>query len=97
MEFFESTRMPKSIKRLILDLNKKGNDNSEYSNNSIIEMHERSNNLCNICLTMPKNGAFNHGNISHIYCCYKCAKKVQKQSNKCPICNLKLTFVSKII
>lgn len=54
-------------------------------------------NLCNICFKMPKNGIFNHGKIGHIYCCYPCAKKLKKKSNRCPICNVKITFITKMI
>lgn len=58
---------------------------------------ENINNICNICLKMPKNGVFNHGKIGHIYCCYSCAKKIWKKSNKCPLCNVKIKFVTKMI
>lgn len=61
----------------------------DYSNN--VE------NLCNICLKMPKNGIFNHGKIGHIYCCYPCAKKYKQKSNRCPICKVKIRFITKMI
>lgn len=90
--------MPKSIKRLIVRFSQKETSGSEHiKNNFIEETHKKSEDLCNICFMMPRNGVFNHGKISHIYCCYLCAKKVQRKFNKCPICNLKLKFVTKIV
>ncbi|XP_025192309.1 protein Mdm4-like [Melanaphis sacchari] len=65
--------------------------------NNITPMNENINNICNICYVMPKNGVFNHGKIGHIYCCYSCAKKLWKKSNKCPLCNVKIKFVTKMI
>lgn len=54
-------------------------------------------NLCNICYKLPKNGIINHGKIGHVYCCYPCAKKIQKKKNRCPICNAKITSITKMI
>lgn len=65
--------------------------------NDFNEMLKLNNNLCNVCLVNPKNGAFNHGNFSHIYCCYTCAKKVQLMTNNCPICKKKIDKVTKLM
>lgn len=65
--------------------------------NSIPEMDVNIDNICNICYMRPKNGVFNHGKIGHIYCCYSCAKKLWQKSNKCPLCNVKIKFVTKMI
>lgn len=54
-------------------------------------------NICNICFTLPKNGVFNHGKIGHIYCCYPCAKTLWKKTKKCPICHVRVKFVTKMI
>lgn len=64
---------------------------------NMIEKNKNSKNLCNICLKMPKNGIFNHNKIGHIYCCYSCAKQVWKKKGTCPVCNLKIKFVTKLI
>jgi len=65
--------------------------------NSVTLMNGNINNICNICYIMPKNGVFNHGKIGHIYCCYNCAKTLWRKSNKCPLCNVKIKFVTKMI
>lgn len=72
------------------------NKSINIGNNSI-EMIKRTKNLCNICLIMPKNGIFHHGKISHVYCCYSCANEVRRNSNKCPICKVKLKYVTKMM
>lgn len=54
-------------------------------------------NICNICFILPKNGVFNHGKISHIVGCYSCAKLIWRKNNKCPLCNVKVKFVTKMI
>jgi len=103
----------KNVKRLNVSKPKKeynllqGSQKSSPSNweqgvstrieNSSTQMNENINSICSICYIMPKNGAFNHGKIAHIYCCYSCAKKLFRKSNKCPLCNLTVKFVTKII
>lgn len=54
-------------------------------------------NKCNICYLKPKNGIFNHGSTAHLYCCYKCAKQIWNRSGRCPICNLKVKYVTKAV
>lgn len=58
---------------------------------------ENATNLCNICFLKPKNGIFNHGKTGHNYCCYSCAKQIWNKSGKCPICNLKVRYVTKAV
>ncbi|VVC35519.1 Zinc finger, RING/FYVE/PHD-type [Cinara cedri] len=53
--------------------------------------------ICNICFLKPKNGFFNHEKTSHNYCCYSCAKRIWLQTGKCPICNIKIAYVTKKI
>lgn len=65
------------------------------SQNSVSDINEDTADSCNICFLKPKNGIFNHGKTSHIYCCYTCAKHVWSKSGKCPICNLKIRYVTK--
>ncbi|XP_025424895.1 E3 ubiquitin-protein ligase Mdm2-like isoform X2 [Sipha flava] len=74
-----------------LFLNKSSFKNVE---NRTVEMFEE---LCNICFNWPKNGVFTHGKTSHIYCCYGCAKQLWKKNNKCPLCNVKVKLVTKMI
>lgn len=51
--------------------------------------------LCITCTAAPKNGAFVHGAVTHICCCYRCAVKVWSKTKRCPICNRKVTNVLK--
>lgn len=60
------------------------------------EYQEESRN-CNICLKNPKNAGFFHGGKVHVYCCYKCAKKVWLYFKKCPVCNRKVSCVVRLI
>lgn len=108
MEFFGSKPRPKTknVKRLnnVSKPKKEYNilENSQKSSPSnsqpgVSTRIENSNDICNICYIMPKNGVFNHGKIGHIYCCYSCAKKLWRKSNKCPLCNVRIKFVTKMI
>lgn len=51
--------------------------------------------MCIACLVEPKSGAFVHGRIAHICCCYKCSVKVWMKTKRCPICNCKVSNVLK--
>ncbi|XP_060859946.1 protein Mdm4-like [Metopolophium dirhodum] len=93
---------PKTEYNLLEDSEKSSPSNSQPGvsariENSNTQMNENINNMCSLCYIMPKNGAFNHGKIAHIYCCYSCAKKLWRKSNKCPLCNVTIKFVTKII
>jgi len=96
---------PKKESNLLEDFQNFSQSNSQQGvstrtnniENSATLMNENINNICNICYIMPKNGVFNHGKIGHIYCCYSCAKKLWRKSNKCPLCNVKIKFVTKMI
>lgn len=78
-------------------LSQKENFNSKDIEANKDNIEDNSNNLCNICLSQPKNGVINHGKIGHVYSCYPCAKLLRKKSNKCPLCNVKIKFVTKMI
>lgn len=52
--------------------------------------------MCSICLTKPKNAAFVHNRIIHIYACYSCSVKVWNKRKKCPICNSQVKKVSNV-
>jgi len=67
------------------------------SQESSTNTFENDRHSCNVCLLKPKNGIFNHGKTSHVYCCYSCAKKIWSRSGKCPICKLKIRYVTKAI
>ncbi|XP_012268302.1 E3 ubiquitin-protein ligase Mdm2-like [Athalia rosae] len=56
---------------------------------------ESDSKLCITCTAAPKNGAFVHGAVTHICCCYRCAVKVWSKTKRCPICNRRVTNVLK--
>lgn len=80
-----------------LILSQEENKNLKDLETSMAEKNKTLNNSCNICLQNPKNGIFNHNKIGHIFSCYKCAKKIWKKKGKCPVCKLKIKFVTKLI
>ncbi|KAL4085518.1 hypothetical protein QTP88_027029 [Uroleucon formosanum] len=82
---------------IIEDTITKMNEDIKHIYNSITLIKEYKTNMCNICYLMPKNGVFNHQKISHVYSCYGCAKKIWRNSNRCPVCNIKIKSVTKII
>ncbi|XP_074099336.1 uncharacterized protein LOC141527658 [Cotesia typhae] len=53
--------------------------------------------LCHVCTVKPKDGAFVHGKILHIFSCYTCAIKTWKRTRRCPICQRQVKNVSKLI
>lgn len=63
----------------------------------MIDMVGKNENICNICFINVKNSIFNHGKTGHVYACYYCAKAIWKKSGKCPICQLKIRYVTKMI
>ncbi|XP_025194683.1 protein Mdm4-like isoform X2 [Melanaphis sacchari] len=65
--------------------------------NTLDNTFENTTNSCNVCFLKPKNGIFNHGKTAHVYCCYTCAKHIWSRSGKCPICNLKIRYVTKAV
>lgn len=77
----QSNLLDKSSLYLFQKENKSNNDNQ---------------NKCNYCFNDLKNGIINHGKIGHIVDCYYCAKRQWKISNKCPICNTRIKFVTKM-
>lgn len=78
-------------------LSQEENKNLTDLETSTVEQSKKSSNLCNICWRMPKNGIFNHVKIGHVFSCYTCAKKIWKKKGKCPMCNRKIKFVTKMI
>lgn len=59
------------------------------------EPTDTNSDLCMICLTEPKNGAFIHNRCVHVCCCYRCTVKVWNKRKRCPICNLQVKTVLK--
>ncbi|XP_014256552.1 protein Mdm4-like [Cimex lectularius] len=53
--------------------------------------------LCQICLVRRKDGGFCHGNIIHVYSCYKCSVRAYKQSGRCPVCNIRTRQIFKVV
>lgn len=54
------------------------------------------NDLCIICLSQPKNGAFVHNRCLHVCCCYRCSVKVWNKRKRCPLCNSQVKTVMKM-
>jgi len=67
------------------------------SNNDDVKNKNNNNNLCIVCFSNARNGIINHGKIGHIITCYTCAKRLWSTSNKCPLCNVKIKCVTKMI
>lgn len=67
------------------------------SQENVTDKSENNLNICNVCFMKPKNGIFNHGSTGHVYCCYACSKTIWAKSGKCPICNIKIKYVTKAI
>ncbi|KAK9508722.1 hypothetical protein O3M35_006213 [Rhynocoris fuscipes] len=53
--------------------------------------------LCNVCMVRPRDGGYSHGRIVHNYSCYKCCIKIYNQNGRCPVCNLKIKQICKVI
>ena len=53
--------------------------------------------ICNFCLSRPKDACFIHGRISHQVSCYPCAKKLFKEHKRCPVCRRKIEKITKNI
>ncbi|KAI5697745.1 hypothetical protein M8J75_015059 [Diaphorina citri] len=68
-------------------------DRRDNVTNSEVDMSA----LCIMCDKAPKNGAFVHMYEVHVCCCYPCARKVWKQTKKCPTCTLPASKVLKMI
>lgn len=106
MEFFGKKPEPKRITNLNIFLNKKVGSlikerNSQKSDLKEIESNnddvKNKDNLCIICFFNTRNGIINHGKIGHIITCYSCAKRLWSTSNKCPLCNVRIKCVTKMI
>ncbi|XP_033214976.1 E3 ubiquitin-protein ligase Mdm2-like isoform X2 [Belonocnema kinseyi] len=57
---------------------------------------DSDNKMCLTCTVNPKDGAFSHGKIIHVCCCYQCATRIWREKKICPICNRKITNVQKV-
>ncbi|KAF0757715.1 E3 ubiquitin-protein ligase Mdm2-like [Aphis craccivora] len=106
MEFFEKKPEPKRIKKLNLFLKKNVSSNIKETNYEKSDSEENKSNkdngknkdnLCIICFFNTRNGIINHGKIGHIVTCYSCAKHLWSTTNNCPICNVKIKCVTKML
>lgn len=80
---------------------------SEISSTSFISsINEKSNTidgnsqnseLCIFCNDAPKDAIFLHSNVAHQCCCYRCAKRTIKTRKRCPICNVTVNKVFRVI
>lgn len=53
--------------------------------------------LCMFCQNAPKDAIFLHTKVAHQCCCYKCAKRTIKTRKRCPICNVTVNKVYRVI
>jgi hypothetical protein len=56
----------------------------------------KDDNECIICYDNPKNTMFIHGLNAHQICCFNCATKISKTSNKCPLCQQTITQIIRV-
>lgn len=80
-----------------MHLPQKDIDKSKNIINGTTEIIKDTQNMCNICFKMPRNAIFNHGKVGHIFSCYLCAKELWKKSKMCPVCNVKVQYITKMI
>ncbi|XP_057319335.1 E3 ubiquitin-protein ligase Mdm2-like [Microplitis mediator] len=77
------------------------NNCNEININDHIKKNDKSDDSdtkqCLVCTVKPKDGAFVHGKILHIFSCYTCAIQIWKRTKRCPICQRKVKNVSKLI
>jgi E3 ubiquitin-protein ligase Mdm2 len=59
-------------------------------------LDESTSAMCNSCDARPKDGVFVHNTSGHNWCCYVCAKKIWKRTNRCPVCNRTVMKVIKL-
>lgn len=55
----------------------------------------KQNNICQLCLSGPKDAALIHGRSSHQMCCYPCAKKLRRHGRPCPACRRPIQRVTR--
>ncbi|XP_018571357.1 uncharacterized protein LOC108911025 isoform X2 [Anoplophora glabripennis] len=53
--------------------------------------------LCIFCNDAPKDAIFLHSKVAHQCCCYRCAKRTIKTRKRCPICNVAVSKVFRVI
>lgn len=53
--------------------------------------------LCIFCHDAPKDAIFLHAKVAHQCCCYRCAKRTIKTRKRCPICNVTVNKVFRVI
>ncbi len=52
---------------------------------------------CLACLLNPTNALFLHGKTGHRCCCYRCAKRIWLETQRCPICRSKVANIIRIL
>ena len=50
---------------------------------------------CLCCMENPRDATLVHGGTGHIVCCLPCARILQAQGQKCPVCRLEIDLVIK--
>lgn len=102
VENFQSNDVPLKLNKSVVK-----RDISKFSENSLKSKSNKklasnfddttdNSDLCVVCLSEPKNGAFIHTKFAHLCCCYRCAVKIWNTRKKCPICNCPVKNVLKL-
>ncbi|XP_071038461.1 E3 ubiquitin-protein ligase Mdm2 isoform X2 [Parasteatoda tepidariorum] len=55
-------------------------------NLSTVPKCEADSKLCLLCCSRPANASIIHGKYAHQISCYRCAKKLQHENKRCPVC-----------
>ncbi|KAK3096513.1 hypothetical protein FSP39_000919, partial [Pinctada imbricata] len=60
---------------------------SMLSSTSVLSSQPSSSNAdCIICFSQPKTASLIHGSTGHQVCCYRCAKRLKRRKEPCPVC-----------
>ncbi|GMF20326.1 unnamed protein product [Phytophthora fragariaefolia] len=53
--------------------------------------------MCLVCDASPRNAGVVHGLYLHVYCCYACAKRLQRMKCGCMVCNRPIDRVLRLL
>jgi hypothetical protein len=53
--------------------------------------------FCGLCGEREQDACFIHGRLSHLACCYKCAKHIYRETRICIVCNRTIDKVTRNI
>ena len=89
----EEQKRPKSDRR---NKGKEKMKNSESNSKNSESNSKEEKNLCSFCVVREKDAGFVHGSVVHRICCYRCAKRLFKRRQRCPVCRQKIEKIAKI-